>query len=97
MKIVEAPVPWAKRIRCECTALLEVDNEDVRVGDFGVKWGVPEVELRCYVTCPLCSTTLFIEDDDMPGGLRKRLIEEWHEKDTENAGLLLNNGDWREQ
>ena len=88
MKILEQET-WSKQYRCEeCHSLLEVDQEDILVGDFGVKWGVPETNLELYFKCPVCTSNIFVvEGDGFPSGIRRLMIDEWWKKDRQSYAI----------
>jgi len=84
MRIIEGPETWAKKFRCrECHSLLEVELEDIGIGNYGVNWGVPETELRFYFRCPVCESMRFVDRLELPDGFRHRMIKEWHKDRVE--------------
>ena len=83
MKVLQPPATtanrWPKRIKCQkrlCRAVLEIEESDVKFGDFGCPRDENDVELRFYVECPFCKETIFSPDANLPDTLKLKLREE---------------------
>lgn len=70
MKIVDEK-PFSVQFVCTgCGSTLEAEAEDVQMGHFGGNYGGDRGERRYYVTCPVCETVKFLEEDKVPPKVR---------------------------
>lgn len=78
MKIIDEK-PFNVQFVCVgCSSTLEAEAEDVTMGRFGGDYGGGIGKIRYYVTCPVCYTQKFLDEDKVPPKVRDMANRKYH-------------------
>lgn len=80
MRIIDEK-PFGVQFVCTgCGSTLEAEAEDVTMGRFGGDYGGGLGEIKYYVTCPLCNTLKFLEEETVPPKVQGMASRKYHKE-----------------
>jgi hypothetical protein len=68
---------WSKKVKCrECKAKLEIEEEDLKAGNFAIGHAGETWEPELYVECAVCNSDVRLKFGVVPSGIEHKLFEE---------------------